>query len=82
MQKYQHICICMAFDNYGCIRLDRLLIFINFMLSSSVFFPVEPENDIRFLDKSIIKYLFNFKVKLSLFNTEETKSLIIPIHHM
>ena len=48
----------------------------------SVLLPEEPENDIRFLEKSIIKNLFNFKVSFSLFYTEETKSLIIPIYYM
>ena len=44
-----------------------------------VFLPVETENDICFLEKSIIKFLFNFEVNFPLFNTEETKSLIIRV---
>ena len=47
------------------------------MFFSSVFFPVEPEKDIHFLEKSMINNLFNFKVNFPLFNTEETNSLII-----
>ena len=50
------------------------------MFFSSVFFPVKPKNDISFFEKSIIKILFNFKVIFFLFNTEETKSLVIPIY--
>ena len=65
--------------NCGTCRFDCLSIFINFMFFSSVFFSVEHENDIRFLEKSIIKISFTFKVNFSLFNTEETKNLIIPI---
>ena len=59
----------------GLIAYRFLLIF---MLFSSVFFPVEPENDIRFLEKPII----NFYSTLNQFfpiHTETTKSLIIPI---
>ena len=54
------------------------------MFFSSVFLPVEPENDIRFffLEKSIIKILFNFEVNFSPFNTEEIENLIITIHYM
>ena len=63
-------------------RFYRLSIFIHFLFLSSVFFPVEPENDIRFLEKLIINFWFNFKVKFSLFDTEETKSSIIPIYYM
>ena len=38
------------------------------------FFPVEPENDIRFFfEKSVIQIVFNFKVIFSLFNTEKLK---------
>ena len=47
------------------------------MFFSSLFFPVDPENHICFLDKLIIIFSFNFKVNFSLFNTEETESLII-----
>ena len=43
---------------------------------------VEPKNDIRFLEKSIIKILFKIKVNFSLCNTEETRNLIIPIYYM
>ena len=51
---------------------------------TSVFFPVELENNIRFsfFEKSIIKFLFNFKVNFFIFNTEETKSSIIPIYYI
>ena len=38
------------------------------MFSYSVFLPVEPENEIRFLEKSIINFLFDF----SLFDNEKT----------
>ena len=50
-----------------------------------MFFLKESEYDIRFLDKSIIKKLLNFKIYLSLFNTvptEETKTFIIAIYYM
>ena len=32
-----------------------------FMLFSSVFFPVEPENDIRFIGETDNKFLLNFE---------------------
>ena len=46
-----------------------------------MYFFVEPKNGIRFLEKSIIKFLFKIKVNFSLCNTEETKTLIIPIYY-
>ena len=55
---------------------DRLSILINFMFFSNEFFSLTPENDIHFFYKSIIDFLFNFKVYFSIFNTEETKSLV------
>ena len=61
----------------GFIAYRFLLILCSFL----VFFFVEPENDIRFLEKSIIK-IFNFKDNFSLFNTEETKSISIPVYCM
>ena len=68
----------------GSCRFDRLSFFINFVFFSSVFFLVEPENDIRFF------FLWNYNNKFfystlksifTLFSTEETKSLIIPIYY-
>ena len=34
----------------GSCWFDRLSIFINFTFFSSVFFPVKPENNVRFLE--------------------------------
>ena len=49
-----------------------------------MYFPSQNPNMIGypFLEKSIIKKLFNFKVYLSLFNTEETKTLIGTIAYL
>ena len=46
--------------------------FYYFYVLLIVYFFIEPENDISFLKKSIILHLFNFKVNISLFITEET----------
>ena len=45
-----------------------------------MYFFIESKNDIRFLEKSIIKILFKLKVNFSLCNTEESKTLIIRIY--
>ena len=42
------------------LNLVGLSSFIHFMFFFSVFFPVEPGNDIRFLEKSIIKIYYYF----------------------
>ena len=52
------------------------------MFPSSAFFLVEPENDIRLLEISIINFLFDFKINFTLWNTLEINSLIIPIYYM
>ena len=61
-------------DLVGLIAYRFLLILCSFLV---YFFPVQSNRK-----KSIIKILFNLEVNFSLFNTEETKSLIIPIHYM
>ena len=43
----------------------------------NVFFFLEPINYILFLEKSIIFFLFRIKDNFLLFNTEESKTLII-----
>ena len=59
----------------GSCEFDCISIYCVFIYYSNVFFPVEPENDIRFFffEKSVIQTVFNFKVIFSLFNTEKLK---------
>ena len=63
----------------GSFRLYELSIFWVFLHFFNVFFSVESENDIGFLEKPIGKKLFNFKVIYSLCNTEEMLTLIFPL---
>ena len=55
-------------------------IYCVFIYYLNVFFFVGPKNDIRFLEKLVIKILFKIKINFSLCSTEETKTLIIPIY--
>ena len=53
--------------------------FIFFLNVFNVFFSVESENDIIFLEKQIGRKLFNFKVIYFLCNTEEIHTFILPL---
>ena len=64
---------------FGSFRLYELSIFWVFLHFFNVFFSVESENDIVFLEKPIGKKLFNFKVIYSLCNTEEMLTFIFPL---
>ena len=66
----------------GPCRFDSLSIYCVFMYYANVFFSIESEYDICLLKKSIKKKLSILCNSLSLFNTEETKILIIAIYYM
>ena len=63
----------------GSFRFECLSNFNVFLHFSNVYFYVESENNIGFLEKWIDKKLFNFKVIYSLCNTEETLTFIFPL---
>ena len=47
-----------------------------------MYFSVDPKNDIRFLEKSIINFIQYHSEFFLLCSTEESKTLIIPIYCM
>ena len=56
----------------------RYIVFLYIVL---MYFSIEAKNDIRFLDKSMLKIVFKIKLNFSLCNTEETKTLIFPMYY-
>ena len=66
----------------GLCLFERLLTYCVLCTILLYFILVEPKNDQFFFEKSITKILFKIKVKFSPCNTEDTKTLIIPIYYM
>ena len=59
----------------GSCPFGRLSIYCVFIYYLKVFFPIESDYDIHFLEKSLVKSYVPLNFYLSLFNTEGTKNL-------